>query len=788
MPEFIFIKIIFMSIAMTAGCLLVLLASRLLGKLLDKRELRLLWLIPLLLSLIPITGSFVGKPKEVTLQQAQEYVVSEDRTSVMTEQAAETAITMEPTEERTEVFTAEPQPKFRLPDFSYRKAAAVLYFLILLLLLVYGGIRSLLFRIRLKKLLIPLESELLPLCKEPAGVKRRVRLYAIEADCSPFVYGILSPKIVVPFGNLTEEILMHELIHIRHGDLAYLLLLRLVKTVHFFNPVIHLCADRIKKTVELACDEACSSRMSEEQRLLYSRRIVTLSAPAVSGAACLSENGRNIKERIDTIMKYRRKTKSGKLLAVILCIVLLLSQSVLAAAINGRVPVRSYAVNNAVDVHSVGYQDAENNFYSGTSGWQESRASLVNTLFYKGFSADLRVTFSGNIRNYREEKPVDYEITVVMDRFLKSFDDGRCWQGLFTVTMNGEVVFYRTKGYLNEIPGNYERGITRLFIEGEDATFSIAYMNFDLDTDSRINAEYEEQRAMMFEAKERRWYVGNKTARWEREDGRVETLSEEIGEHTSVNIAVNPDTGRFNCDAFLISDRYYVSCLPETKYTYDGDSITGRFLLVRNGNWKLDEFTATVTIVEDERILFRSEDGSITMRMEITGEREPIDYHTYQTFVSVGSGEEQEKFGQSCKYTTYARRLSDLPFTLTLNEDGKGITFRLKDGFEPEGWCYSYSSYIGENDVYNKYHSKYGSRVTQLEVSPSYGTHNLQFVSYQTQPHISTVSYDILFRVVNGEVIYHAANETTMVNPDYSGEEGFRLLKERVWILGEFEE
>lgn len=107
---------------------------------------------------------------------------------------------------------------------------------------------------------------------------------------------------------IEREAFIYELVHIKRKDLLYLLAADIAKAVHFFNPLVYLFAGNIRRLMELSCDERAASVMSVSERITYSRSIISCCKTNCAGAACLSESGENIKERITEIMD--RKTYS----------------------------------------------------------------------------------------------------------------------------------------------------------------------------------------------------------------------------------------------------------------------------------------------------------------------------------------------------------------------------------------------------------------------------------------------------------------------------------------------
>jgi beta-lactamase regulating signal transducer with metallopeptidase domain len=113
----------------------------------------------------------------------------------------------------------------------------------------------------------PLDPARLPIdfsaLRRRAGVRRAVRLLVNRAVSSPAVWGLRRPCIVVPPGlldrlksNQLSWLILHELAHIRRGDLWVAALQRLVQIVYFFNPAVWLANWIIDRQREYACDDA----------------------------------------------------------------------------------------------------------------------------------------------------------------------------------------------------------------------------------------------------------------------------------------------------------------------------------------------------------------------------------------------------------------------------------------------------------------------------------------------------------------------------------------------------
>ena len=103
-------------------------------------------------------------------------------------------------------------------------------------------------------------------------------VYRCAAVEGPVMLGWLRPVILLPQTDYTAEervaVLLHERCHFRRGDLWYKLLLLLVKSVHWFNPLVWLMVKTAEEDLELACDETVIRRQGRTFKRIYSLAIV----------------------------------------------------------------------------------------------------------------------------------------------------------------------------------------------------------------------------------------------------------------------------------------------------------------------------------------------------------------------------------------------------------------------------------------------------------------------------------------------------------------------------------
>ena len=153
----------------------------------------------------------------------------------------------------------------------------------------------------------------------------RDNIYQSENVCSPFVLGIIRPKIYLPYHMDKREmdhVIAHEQAHIRRGDHWWKPLGFLLLTVHWFNPLLWLGYILLCRDIELACDEKVIREMGSEQRADYTQALVSCSVSRRSIAACPLAFGEvGIKERVKSVMNYKKPAFWIVLASAVVCAV-----------------------------------------------------------------------------------------------------------------------------------------------------------------------------------------------------------------------------------------------------------------------------------------------------------------------------------------------------------------------------------------------------------------------------------------------------------------------------------
>ena len=186
--------------------------------------------------------------------------------------------------------------------------AANLWLLGVLILLTYTAISYLSLRLKLR-----------------TAVILRDNIFQCETVSSPFVLGILKPKIYLPYsmdGNNLDHVMAHEQAHIKRKDHWWKPLGFLLLTVYWFNPLMWVAYILLCRDIELACDEKVIAELGNEQRADYTQALVACAVNRRMIAACPLAFGEvGVKDRVKSIMNYRKPTFWIIGVSVLVCVV-----------------------------------------------------------------------------------------------------------------------------------------------------------------------------------------------------------------------------------------------------------------------------------------------------------------------------------------------------------------------------------------------------------------------------------------------------------------------------------
>ena len=135
-------------------------------------------------------------------------------------------------------------------------------------------------------------------------------IYEAENLKTPFVLGILRPKIYIPAGLTADEksyIIRHEQMHIRRFDHIVKPFTFLVLSIHWFNPLVWVAFVLMSTDMELSCDEKVIKEMGYDIKKAYSASLLSLASDRlILNGSPLAFGEGNVKDRIKNVLNYTK--------------------------------------------------------------------------------------------------------------------------------------------------------------------------------------------------------------------------------------------------------------------------------------------------------------------------------------------------------------------------------------------------------------------------------------------------------------------------------------------------
>lgn len=146
--------------------------------------------------------------------------------------------------------------------------------------------------------------------KVRASVKGEGNLYFCDDVDSPFILGVIFPRIYLPSGMCGEalaHVLAHERAHLHRLDHIWKPIGFLLLSVYWFNPLLWIAYALLCRDIEAACDERVIKTMDTEAKKDYSRTLLACSLHRKRIMACPLAFGEvGVKQRIKSVLNYKK--------------------------------------------------------------------------------------------------------------------------------------------------------------------------------------------------------------------------------------------------------------------------------------------------------------------------------------------------------------------------------------------------------------------------------------------------------------------------------------------------
>lgn len=113
------------------------------------------------------------------------------------------------------------------------------------------------------------------------AVREMKNIWSCENISSAFVAGLIRPRIFLPYGLEGTErwyVVLHEKMHIRHGDPWVCVLGTAALCLHWWNPLVWYGIFKMYEDMEMYCDEAVVKECASPERKIYADVLLRLSA------------------------------------------------------------------------------------------------------------------------------------------------------------------------------------------------------------------------------------------------------------------------------------------------------------------------------------------------------------------------------------------------------------------------------------------------------------------------------------------------------------------------------
>ncbi len=298
-----------------------------------------IWLAVLLVLLVPLRFDFAGVPSGRVLQAEN---ISSQQPSATVQSTAASAVDTPDAAVSAPTAASAPQESAGLAGITailgkYWGIISIIWVTVALALLCINLISYYILIRSLRRNTRPLPCpELRKFTDRPIPVR------VGSGFRSPFLLGLLHPTLYLPNAPLSEaqfeNIVRHELVHIKRRDLWYKWLALFVRCIHWFNPVVYLAVREINEACEISCDLAVTARMNPAQQAGYMNTILALlsqnkvkTIPLTTAMAC----GKKQIERRFTMIRNRKRIKKTAIVLSVALAVILCSVTVFASGILG---------------------------------------------------------------------------------------------------------------------------------------------------------------------------------------------------------------------------------------------------------------------------------------------------------------------------------------------------------------------------------------------------------------------------------------------------------------------
>lgn len=193
-------------------------------------------------------------------------------------------------------------------------------------------------------------------CKHRLGLSQDIRLLQSRFITAPVSFGLQRSFVVLPEGSIDrlseselEHVLLHELTHIKHGDLITNYLFCGIQALYWCNPLVWLAIRHMRRDREAYCDWAVLNKLNDEsERISYGQTILNFAVGSntlfhTANGFCQSKE--QLKYRLEQVIGFQRETRWKRVMDR--CIA-----GALALAAIGQIPILAYCTEYSEEYYN----------------------------------------------------------------------------------------------------------------------------------------------------------------------------------------------------------------------------------------------------------------------------------------------------------------------------------------------------------------------------------------------------------------------------------------------------
>lgn len=239
----------------------------------------------------------------------------------------------------------------------------------------------------------------------------RDNIWLCDRIKSPFIFGIIKPKIYLPSSiesATTECVLAHERAHIMRKDNLWKALGYALLAVHWFNPIVWLGYVMLCRDIELACDEKVIKNMNMTCKKSYSAALLSCGVRHSGISVCPPAFGEvGVKTRVKAVLSYKKPSAWLVAVSLFLCAVTAVCFLTDPQKAQASEKVSENAVDradNCIDAAeevvypNLNQNDGENVFSPRDEEYAEAGISAVNGIWsYNGKTVKMILDHCGSL-------------------------------------------------------------------------------------------------------------------------------------------------------------------------------------------------------------------------------------------------------------------------------------------------------------------------------------------------------------------------------------------------------